>query len=120
MTTASSASSRSAAASSPSWTSTSLLDRVLETARELTGARYAALGILDERRRELAQLPHARRSTRETHRAIGDLPRGRGILGVLIDDPRPLRLADVGDAPALVRLPARPPADARRSSACRS
>ena len=34
----------------------------------------------------------------ETHRAIGDLPRGRGILGLLIEDPRPLRLDDVGDA----------------------
>ena len=34
-----------------------------------------------------------------THRAIGDLPHGRGVLGVLIHDPRPLRLPDVGDHP---------------------
>jgi signal transduction histidine kinase len=73
-----------------------VLDRVLETARELTGAQYAALGILDERRRELAQFL-TRGVDEETHRAIGDLPRGRGILGLLIEDPRPLRIPDVGD-----------------------
>ena len=41
-----------------------------------------------------------------THRAIGDLPRGRGVLGVLIDDPRPLRLADVGQHPHSYGFPA--------------
>src|SRR6185437_11550842 len=39
------------------------------------------------------------------HRAIGDLPRGRGVLGVLIDDPRPLRLADVGEHPRSYGFP---------------
>jgi signal transduction histidine kinase len=73
-----------------------VLDRVLDTAADLTGARYAALGILDDERRELARFL-TRGIGEETHRAIGDLPRGRGILGVLIEDPRPLRLADVGD-----------------------
>jgi signal transduction histidine kinase len=73
-----------------------VLDRVLETAADLTGARYAALGILDDDRRELARFL-TRGIDEETHRRIGDLPRGRGILGVLIDDPRPLRLDDVGD-----------------------
>jgi signal transduction histidine kinase len=73
-----------------------VLDRVLETARELTGARYAALGILDERRRELAQFL-TRGIDARTHREIGDLPRGRGILGLLIDDPRPIRISDVGE-----------------------
>ena len=47
-----------------------VLDRLLETARELTGARYAALGVLDDERRELDALPHAR------HRR-GDAPRDR-------------------------------------------
>ena len=47
----------------------------------------------------------------ETQPRIGDLPRGRGVLGVLIDDPRPLRLDDVGAHPALLRLPARSSAD---------
>jgi signal transduction histidine kinase len=81
-----------------------VLDRVLATARDLTGARYAALGILDERRRELAQFL-TRGVDQETHRAIGDLPRGRGILGLLIEDPRPLRLADLGDHPRSYGFP---------------
>ncbi len=81
-----------------------VLDRVLETAADLTGARYAALGILDDRRRELARFL-TRGVDDVTHRAIGDLPRGRGILGVLIDDPRPLRLDDVGDHPRSYGFP---------------
>src|SRR3954447_1805805 len=81
-----------------------VLDRVLETARDLTGARYAALGILDERRRELAQFL-TRGVDEETHRAIGDLPRGRGILGLLIEEPYPLRLADLGDHPRSYGFP---------------
>jgi len=81
-----------------------VLDRVLETARDLTGARYAALGILDERRRELAQFL-TRGVDEETHRAIGDLPRGRGILGLLIEEPCPLRLADLGDHPRSYGFP---------------
>lgn len=73
-----------------------LLQRVLDEARALTGARYAALGILDEDRRELERFLTVGIDA-ETHRAIGDLPRGRGVLGVLIDEPRPLRLSDVGE-----------------------
>jgi signal transduction histidine kinase len=71
-----------------------VLDRLLETAADLTGARYAALGVLDSDRVELARFI-TRGIDDEIHRAIGDLPRGRGILGVLIREPRPLRLADV-------------------------
>lgn len=73
-----------------------LLRRVLDEARALTGARYAALGILDEQRAELERFLTLGIDS-ETHRAIGDLPRGRGVLGVLIRDPRPLRLDDVGE-----------------------
>src|ERR671931_923662 len=72
-----------------------VLQRLLEVARELTGARYAAIGVLDERRQHLERFLTAG-IDEDTHRAIGDLPRGRGVLGVLISDPRPLRLADVG------------------------
>jgi signal transduction histidine kinase len=75
-----------------------VLERVLDVARELTGARYAALGILDERRQELERFL-TRGIDSETRRTIGDLPRGHGILGVLITDPRPLRLPDVGEHP---------------------
>jgi len=82
-----------------------VLDRVLETAREITGARYAAVGILNDRRTELEQFltsgvdEHARR-------AIGDLPRGRGVLGVLIEHPEPLRLGDVSAHPRSYGFPA--------------
>ena len=48
----------------------------------------------------------------ETHREIGDLPRGRGVLGVLISEPKPLRLAHVGDHPRSYGFPAsHPPMD---------
>jgi signal transduction histidine kinase len=75
-----------------------VLDRVLASARELTGARYAALGVLDADKQELARFvtagldEHARRE-------IGDLPRGRGVLGEVIRTPAPLRLPEVGEHP---------------------
>jgi GAF domain-containing protein len=81
-----------------------LLERVLETATEVTGARYAAVGVLDERRTELERFV-TRGIDAETHRAIGSLPRGRGVLGALIEDPRPLRLADVGGHPLSFGFP---------------
>ena len=86
-----------------------VLERLLEVARELTGARYAAIGVLDERRERLERFLTAG-IDEETHRAIGDLPRGRGVLGVLISDPRPLRLGDVGTHPQSYGFPlAHPP-----------
>jgi signal transduction histidine kinase len=71
-----------------------LLERILEVARELTRARYAALGILDDRREELERFLTLGIGEDE-RRTIGDLPRGRGVLGELIAHPEPLRLADV-------------------------
>ncbi|MFP5362984.1 MAG: GAF domain-containing protein [Thermoleophilia bacterium] len=81
-----------------------VLDQVLETAREITGARYAALGILDRDRRELERFI-TRGIDSEIHRSIGDLPRGRGILGVLIESPQPLRIPAVGDHPKSYGFP---------------
>jgi signal transduction histidine kinase len=81
-----------------------VLEQVLETACEITGARYAALGVLDADRRELDRFV-TRGIDAETHRAIGDLPRGRGLLGVLIDNPRPLRIPDVGEHPKSYGFP---------------
>ena len=75
-----------------------VLDRILAEAQQLTGARYAALGVLDEQRRELERFVTAG-IDEAAHRKIGQLPRGRGVLGVLIDDPRPLRLRDVSGHP---------------------
>jgi signal transduction histidine kinase len=85
-----------------------VLDRVITTAQELTGARYVALGVLDEQRTGLSQFL-TRGVDPETHAAIGDLPQGRGILGVLIDEPRPLRLSDVGAHPRSYGFPAHHP-----------
>ena len=81
-----------------------VLDRVLDVAREITGARYAALGILDERKEELEQFLTAGIDD-ERREQIGSLPRGRGVLGLLIRDPRPLRLNDVGAHPESYGFP---------------
>ena len=86
-----------------------VLDRLLDVAQELTGARYAAIGVLDDRREQLERFL-TRGIDEGTHRAIGDLPRGRGVLGVLIHEPRPLRLSDVGTHPESYGFPlAHPP-----------
>jgi signal transduction histidine kinase len=75
-----------------------VLERVLEAARDLTGARYAALGVLDESRSELSQFL-TRGIDEATRRLIGPLPTGRGVLGELIRNSQPLRIADVGSHP---------------------
>src|SRR5215207_950000 len=75
-----------------------VLRHVLETARELTGARYAALGILDERKQKLERFVYAG-IDEETRRRIGPLPRGRGVLWERIRDPQPLRFPDVTQHP---------------------
>jgi signal transduction histidine kinase len=86
-----------------------LLDRVLQSAQELTEARYAALGVLNESRTELVRF--LTRGIEETaHAAIGSLPRGRGVLGALIEDPAPLRISEVSDHPRSYGFPhAHPP-----------
>lgn len=81
-----------------------VLERVLEAARELTGARYAALGVLDPSRNELERFITSGLDE-PARRQIGPLPRGRGVLGELIQDPCPLRLADVGTHPRSYGFP---------------
>jgi signal transduction histidine kinase len=81
-----------------------VLELVLDAARELSGARYAALGILDERKRELERFL-AQGIDEETRAAIGEPPRGRGVLGELIRHAVPLRLADVSDHPRAAGFP---------------
>src|SRR5947209_10043994 len=81
-----------------------VLERILEEARQITGARYAALGVMDEQRTELERFLTTGIDG-ATHRAIGDLPHGRGVLGVLIEDPQPLRLTDVGQHPQSYGFP---------------
>ncbi|MGZ4191701.1 MAG: sensor histidine kinase [Solirubrobacteraceae bacterium] len=75
-----------------------VLEGVLDAARELTGARYAALGVLDESRNALGRFL-TRGIDERQRQAIGALPTGRGVLGELIRTPRPLRMADVGSHP---------------------
>src|SRR5215213_4376680 len=71
-----------------------LLQRLVEAAAELTGARYAALGVIDRSGSQLERFLTTGVDA-ETYAAIGDLPRGRGILGALIRDATPLRLSDL-------------------------
>lgn len=75
-----------------------VLDLVLDAARDLTGARYAALGILDEHRRELERFLTLG-ADEAAHSAIGNLPRGYGVLGKLIERAEPLRLSNVSTHP---------------------
>jgi signal transduction histidine kinase len=82
----------------------SLLQRLVETAAALTGARYAALGVIDEAGAALERFVTTGVDA-ETHAAIGDLPRGRGILGVLIRDAVPLRLHELAEDPRSVGFP---------------
>ena len=89
--------------------SEAVLQRVLDAGRELTGARYAAIGILNSERTELERFLTAGIDD-STRRAIGDLPRGRGILGELIRHPEPLRLADISEHPRSYGFPPEHPA----------
>src|SRR5215207_9110537 len=81
-----------------------LLQRLVETAAELTGARYAALGVIDRTGQRLERFLTTGVDA-ETHRAIGELPHGRGILGALIRDATPLRLAELQDDPRSAGFP---------------
>jgi signal transduction histidine kinase len=81
-----------------------LLQRLTELAAELTGARYAALGVIDASGSRLERfITHG--IDDDLRAAIGDLPQGRGILGALITDARPLRLHVLADDPRSVGFP---------------
>lgn len=81
-----------------------VLRRIAEAARELVGAEYAALGVLGTGG-EMVAFEYAGIDEQAAER-IGRLPSGLGILGRLIDDPRPLRLENLGEHDASVGLPA--------------
>jgi signal transduction histidine kinase len=81
-----------------------LLQRIVETAAELTGAQYAALGVVDRSGQSLERFLTTGIDP-ETHAAIGELPRGRGLLGAVIRDARPLRLHDITDDPRSAGFP---------------
>lgn len=75
----------------------STLERIVVAACELVGARYGALGVLGGDGWLAEFITHG--MSDEQRAAIGPLPRGRGVLGLLIEDPRPLRLADITKHP---------------------
>ena len=81
-----------------------VLQRIVEAAAEITDARYAALGVIDRSGDRLERFVTTGFSS-EQRDAIGALPQGRGILGVLIEDARPLRLDDLGADPRSVGFP---------------
>jgi GAF domain-containing protein len=81
-----------------------VLRSVVEAAREVTGARYVALGVLDSERHEVEGFFYVG-IDKETGQAIGDFPHGRGVLGELVRDPRPLRLREVEEHPRAYGFP---------------
>jgi signal transduction histidine kinase len=81
-----------------------VLRRIVEAARELAGARYAALGVLDPSRTYLAEFITVGIDD-EARGRIGELPKGHGLLGVLITDPKPIRVPDLRDHPESYGFP---------------
>jgi len=75
-----------------------VLQQVVDSAREVVGVRYAALGVLALDRKSLSQFVTSGMSQTERDR-IGALPTGRGLLGLLIRDPRPVRTQDITKHP---------------------
>lgn len=82
-----------------------LLMRIVDQAREVTGAPFGALGVIAEDPRDgLEEFLHSGMDE-ATAAAIGELPHGDGVLGVLLRDPRPMRLSDVASHPDAVGFP---------------
>lgn len=81
-----------------------LLRHLVEEATSMTGARYGALGVLDESRTGLAQFITVGISPAEEAK-IDHRPKGLGLLGLLISDPKPMRLADLHAHPESVGFP---------------
>jgi signal transduction histidine kinase len=80
-----------------------VLSRIVEAATALTEARFGALGVVGPEN-HLVEFVTSGVSD-EDRRRIGDLPHGRGILGLLITDPRPIRLKDLKDHPSSYGFP---------------
>ncbi|MEK7807056.1 MAG: GAF domain-containing protein, partial [Chloroflexota bacterium] len=91
------------------WTLTSelsldvVLQKVADLSRELSGASYSALGVVGEDGK-LVQFVTSGISQRGRER-IGRIPEGKGVLGVVLKEGKPLRLADLTQHPASVGIP---------------
>src|SRR5207249_1592868 len=81
-----------------------VLQEVVDAAREVVGARYAALGVVGADRQSLVQFVTSGIDA-ETRTRIGDLPRGRGLLGHVIHEAKPIRTADLNRHPQRYGFP---------------
>ncbi|MFC5335920.1 sensor histidine kinase [Mycobacterium branderi] len=79
------------------------LRRIVHTAKELVDAEYGALGVRGQGH-DLVEFVYEG-IDEDTRALIGELPQGRGVLGVLIDDPKPIRLDNIQQHPASVGFP---------------
>ena len=83
-----------------------LLAHIVEEARSLSNARYGALGVLDDSGTATEDFLTSGLPTDVEARMLqGPLPTGKGVMGVLINDPRPMRIAVLGDHPSSTGFP---------------
>ena len=85
-----------------------VLRRIVEAACELVDAPYGALGVIRPDGSGLEEFIHVGMDANAVE-VIGHLPEGKGLLGALIDDPRPIRLRDMRDDARSVGFPAHHP-----------
>ncbi|WSG48229.1 GAF domain-containing protein [Dactylosporangium sp. NBC_01737] len=81
----------------------STLERIVQAACQLADARYGALGVIGPDRMLVEFINHG--VTAQERAEIGDLPRGHGVLGLLIEEPRPIRLEDITKHPRAYGFP---------------
>jgi signal transduction histidine kinase len=81
-----------------------VLQEVVDAARDVVGARYAALGVLGEDRKTVVQFVTSGLDE-ATRRRIGDFPRGQGLLGQVIREGKPIRSADINQHPQRYGFP---------------
>lgn len=81
-----------------------VLQRIVDSARDVVGARYAALGVLAPDGTSLSEFVTSGIS-QELRERIGDLPRGRGLLGLVIREAKPIRAADINRHPKRYGFP---------------
>jgi signal transduction histidine kinase len=81
----------------------STLERIVRAACRLADARYGALGVIGSDRMLVEFINHG--ISAQERAAIGELPRGHGVLGLLIDEPRPIRLEDITTHPRAYGFP---------------
>src|SRR6266540_2569240 len=84
-----------------------VLQRIVDLAAQVTDARYGALGVIGDEG-TLVEFVTTGIPARQ-RQAIGSLPSGRGVLGLLIHDPRPVRIKNIADHPLSVGFPANHP-----------